>query len=109
LALLKPEGRNLLNETPVPGELLNRFLEGSHSAAAKAADVDEVVPNGLAFVGLARLLKAMAQWRISFHDSGMGGGYYSPRAQRQGSPSARVRARIALTMRAPTAHHTAIL
>src|ERR1035437_6306369 len=28
-------------------------------------------------------LKAMARWRISFHDSGMGGGYHARQAKRQ--------------------------
>jgi hypothetical protein len=27
-------------------------------------------------------LKAMARWRISFHDSGEGGGYQAPQAKR---------------------------
>ena len=42
-----------VNEAPVAGELFNRFLEGSHRAAADAKDVEEVVLERLAFGGLA--------------------------------------------------------
>src|ERR1017187_3995867 len=46
-------GQNRVNEAPVPGELADGLLEGGDGAAADAEDIDEVVPEGLAFGGLA--------------------------------------------------------
>ena len=44
-----------INEAPVAGELFDGLLEGGDGAAADAEDVEEVVPEGLTFGGLARL------------------------------------------------------
>jgi hypothetical protein len=83
-----------INEAPIAGELLDQLLKGGDGAAPDAEDVEEVVPEGLALGGLPRFalpfsrLKAMARWRISFHDSGMGGGYHAPSAKRQKFPCA---------------------
>ena len=49
----QPARPEQVNEAPVAGELLDRLLEGGDGAAADAEDVEEVVPEGLAFGGLA--------------------------------------------------------
>ena len=51
----QPARPEQVNEAPVAGELLDRLLEGGDGAAADAEDVEEVVPEGLAFGGLAGL------------------------------------------------------
>ena len=38
---------------PFAGELFDRLLEGGDGAAANAEDVEELIPEGLAFGGLA--------------------------------------------------------
>jgi len=44
-----------VNEAPVAREFLNWFLKGGDGAATDAEDIEEVVPEGLAFGGFAGL------------------------------------------------------
>jgi len=50
----QPARPEQVNEPPVAGKFFDRLLEGGDGAAADAKDVEEVVPEGLAFGGLAR-------------------------------------------------------
>jgi hypothetical protein len=56
----QPARPEQINEAPIAAEFLDRLLKASDRAAAS-----RVSPR-------YSLLKAMARWRIWFHDSGMG-------------------------------------
>ena len=71
-------GPEQVNVAVVAGDFLDRLFKAGDHAAADAEDLEEFVPESLLF--RSSLLtpvhsreNSMAWWRISFHESGMGG------------------------------------
>jgi hypothetical protein len=51
----------------------------------------------------------MARWRISFHDSGMGGGYHAPPGKRQRFPGLGIGGRSAKSLGAIAPHEPLVI